>query len=58
VGTEYHALPQDVVNSAGFVPPGTALVQNGYTVYLIRWPNKIILDSVSLSPSWKESLRD
>ncbi len=56
-GTEYHPLPQDIMNKIGFVPPGTVFVQSGYAVYLIRWPDKIIYDSVSLHPYWKESLR-
>lgn len=57
VGTEYQPLPQDIMNKIGFVPPGTDFVQIGYNVYLIHWPDKIIYDSVSLHPYWKESLR-
>jgi len=57
VGTEYQPLPQDIMSRIGFVPPGTAFIQTGYTVYLIHWPDKIIYDSVSLHPYWKESLR-
>ena len=57
VGTEYQPLPQDIMSKIGFVPPGTDLIQAGYNVYLIRWPDKIIYDSVSLHPYWKESLR-
>jgi hypothetical protein len=56
-GTDYQPLPQDIMNKIGFVPPGTEFIQIGYNVYLIRWPDKIIYDSVSLHPYWKESLR-
>jgi hypothetical protein len=57
VGAATHPLPQNIIDQIGFVPPGTSLVQSGYAVYLIHWPDKIILDSVSLRPYWKESLR-
>jgi hypothetical protein len=57
VGVKSHALPADVVSEVGFTPPGTDLVQVGYNIYLIHFPNNIIYDSVSLHPYWKESLR-
>jgi hypothetical protein len=57
VGAEYYPLPPEVMNRISFIPPGTALVQSGYSVYLIRLPDRIIYDSVSLHPYWKESLR-
>jgi len=57
VRVKSHSLPRDVVNEVGFTPPGTDLVQVGYNIYLIHFPNNIIYDSVSLHPYWKESLR-
>ena len=57
VGAKYDPLPQDIVNKIAFTPPGSVFVQSGYNVYLIRWTDKIIYDSVSLHPYWKESLR-
>lgn len=57
VEAKTYPLPQDVMNKIGSIPPGTELVQSGYNVYLINWPDKIIDDSVSLHPYWKESLR-
>ena len=57
VGAKTHPLPQEVMNEIGSIPPGTELVQSGYNVYLIRWPDKIIYDNVSLHPYGKESMR-
>lgn len=57
LGVKSHSLPSDVERDVGFTPPGTDLVQIGYNVYLIHFPNNIIYDSVSLRPYWKESLK-
>ena len=57
VGADYQLLRQDIANKIAFTPPGTAFVQSGYNVYLIRWTDKIIYDSVSLHPYGKESMR-
>ena len=57
VGVDYSPLPNDIANKIAFTPPGTVFVQSGYNVYLVRWTDKIIYDSVSLHPYGKESLR-
>lgn len=33
--------------AAGFDPPGTKFVQSGLVIYLISWPGKIVVDSVT-----------
>lgn len=41
-------LPPDILQKIGFVPPGTAYRQIGFSVYLVRLPDRRIYDSRSL----------
>jgi hypothetical protein len=43
---QFFPLPEAVSRKIGFTEPGTAYVQSGFAVYLIRLPRNIVLDSV------------
>ncbi len=48
------ALPADLLNKIGFVHPGTDYRQVGFSIYLIRLPDRRIHDVVSIWGSgWK-----
>lgn len=42
-----HPVDAAVAGKLGFVPPGTTFVQSGLVIYLVSWPRKIVVDSVT-----------
>lgn len=45
---ETHRLPANILDNLGFIEPGTDYRQRGFVIYLISFPRRIILDTVTL----------
>lgn len=44
---DYRRIPDAVMRKIGFIEPGAVYMQIGFTVYLVKWPNRVIFDHVS-----------